>query len=301
MTRKLTALNSKGGVGKTCTMANLGGVLADMGARVLLFDADPQASLSKYYELEYEAPKGLVEVITEGFIGEDCISRTVRPRLHLIKCNDGDAELQHWLHTKADRRTRLQVALQAPIIEDNYDFVLIDTQGAIGNLQTAAAFAADRLLSPLPPDTLSIREFTTGTLKVLRKLGESESEPTAFLAPIQVVICKADVSKDGRELLQALHEEYAQSEELTFLEVQIPQAKAYKEAATRRLPVHEYNTIGGVRMPSGFEVMHRLAWTLYPELYGYFAGGKRADPNLVFGTAATPAGGEAEELGGAAA
>jgi chromosome partitioning related protein ParA len=300
MSRKLTALSSKGGVGKTTTLANLGGVLADIGARVLLLDADPQPSLSKYYPLEYEAPKGLVEVITEGYVDELCISRTTRRGLHLIKSNDGKAGLQFWLHGRPDQRTRLADALRSPVIDDNYDFIIIDTQGAIGPLQTAAAFAADTLLSPLPPDTPSIREFTTGTLKVLRELTESGEQPNEFLAPIKVVIAKADFSRDGKTLLNELRAEYAESDQVEFLDQMIPNAVAYREAYTRRIPVHEYNMVGGVRLPSGFEVMHRLAWALYPHLYGWFAGQKKGDPELVFGIT-SEANDDAAAMGGAAA
>jgi chromosome partitioning related protein ParA len=39
-----------------------------MGARTLLVDADPQPSLTKYFDLGYEAPQGLVEVITGGTV-----------------------------------------------------------------------------------------------------------------------------------------------------------------------------------------------------------------------------------------
>jgi chromosome partitioning related protein ParA len=48
---KFTITSTKGGVGKTTLTANLGALLADMGLRVLLVDADVQPSLSKYFPL----------------------------------------------------------------------------------------------------------------------------------------------------------------------------------------------------------------------------------------------------------
>lgn len=282
MARRVTALSSKGGVGKTTDLANLGAVLADMGARVLLCDADIQPALSKHYPLAYEAPKGIVEVITQGWIGEDCISHTVYPRLHLIKSNDGRAQLQHWLYGRPDQRTRLKSALAAPLIDDNYDFVLIDTQGAIGPVQTAAAFAADTLVSPLPPDSQSIREFASGTLQVLKNLEYSDNEPTTLLAPLHVLITKDRYTRNAKALLNAVRTEFGHSDQVHFLATVVPDAVAYNEAATLQVPVHAHNQIGGQRIPSAFEVMHRLAWELFPDLYGLFAGGVVGDPNQVF-------------------
>ncbi len=49
-------IGTKGGVGKTTLSANLGALLADMGLRVLLVDADVQVSLSKFYKLKCKNP-----------------------------------------------------------------------------------------------------------------------------------------------------------------------------------------------------------------------------------------------------
>ncbi|MGM9489533.1 ParA family protein [Ideonella sp. YS5] len=283
MIHTFAALNSKGGVGKTTFLANLGGLLADMGARTLLVDADPQPSLTKYFGLAYEAPQGLVEVVTQGVVTSACISGTSVPNLDLVRSNDGDANLQHWLHGRPDARSRLARALQNPYVLEHYDFVLIDTQGAIGPLQTAAAFAADTLVSPLPPDTPSVREFRSGTLRVLQRLEHDESEPRAQLAPIQAVICKFDCTRNARQLLSELRAEFDAGDRVTILDTVIPNAVAYKDAFTARRPVHQISRQGGSRFPSGYEVMHRLVWELQPNLYGHFAGRLTGDPEEVFG------------------
>ena len=61
--RVISVLSTKGGVGKTTTTANLGGLLADAGLRVLLVDLDSQPSLSSYYPLTLEAPGGVYELM----------------------------------------------------------------------------------------------------------------------------------------------------------------------------------------------------------------------------------------------
>jgi len=55
----VTVCSTKGGVGKTTLTANLGGLLADLGARVLLVDADVQPTLSSYFPVERRSPAGL--------------------------------------------------------------------------------------------------------------------------------------------------------------------------------------------------------------------------------------------------
>ena len=72
----ITIVATKGGVGKTTLDANLGALLADMGVRVLLIDADVQPSLTRYYPIRDRMEFGLTEIIKRGVIAPDCISKT---------------------------------------------------------------------------------------------------------------------------------------------------------------------------------------------------------------------------------
>ncbi len=106
-----TVVASKGGVGKTTVSANLGGLLRDLGYRVLLVDADVQPSLSQYFPLARQAPFGLTKMVTDGFLSPECIStvelpfddfRSLRetsraPALDIVLSDTREGKLQDWL------------------------------------------------------------------------------------------------------------------------------------------------------------------------------------------------------------
>ena len=75
-----TVVSTKGGVGKTTTTANLGALLADLGMRVLLVDADVQPSLSRYFPIAERAAFGLTELVKSGSLVPECISTLALPR-----------------------------------------------------------------------------------------------------------------------------------------------------------------------------------------------------------------------------
>ena len=58
---------------------------------------------------------------------------------------------------------------------------------------------------------------------------------------------------------------------VSVLETVVPYAKAYKEAATLRIPVHRHERKREGPMPSAWTVMHQLAWELIPSLQGVLA------------------------------
>jgi chromosome partitioning related protein ParA len=269
---KFTVTSTKGGVGKTTLTANLGALLADMGLRVLLIDADVQPSLSKYFPLAVAKPAaGLTEVIVRGAVSASCITATVYQNLDIVISDDPEGNLPHWLLNRIDRGFRLRFALQSPAVVDAYDCVLIDTQGAIGPLQDAAVLAADILVSPITPEILSAREFRDGTMELLDRL-EPGGALGASLGPMKAVIYRQDRSADARIIASGIREDFIKLKgRVAVLETVVPHAKAYKEAATLRVPVHRHERKRDGPTPSAYTVMHQLAWELIPSLEGVFA------------------------------
>jgi chromosome partitioning related protein ParA len=269
---KFTVTSTKGGVGKTTLTANLGALLADMGLRVLLIDADVQPSLSKYFPLATPKPTaGLTEVIVRGEVTEPCITATMYQNLDIVVSDDPEGNLPHWLLNRIDRGFRLRFALQSPVVSGAYDCVLIDTQGAVGPLQDAAVLAADILISPITPEILSAREFKDGTMELLDRL-EPGSALGATLGPMKAVIYRQDRTTDARIIASGIRDDFIKFKgRVSVLDTVVPHAKAYKEAATLRIPVHRHERKREGVTPSASTVMHRLAWELIPSLQGVLA------------------------------
>jgi ATPases involved in chromosome partitioning len=258
----VTVCSTKGGVGKTTLAANLGGLLADLGYRVLFIDADIQPTLSSYYRIIQRQPRGLTALLTEGSL--DNVICEVEHGLDLIYSDDPEGYLQNWILHTPDGRVRLKHML-AQI--DWYDFIIVDTQGAVGPLQDAAVLAADLLVSPIPPEILSAREFARGTLSMLERL-----RPMQFLGapigPLYGVVYRMDRANEAARIADELRREsFAPSRGgIRILDTVIPSTVAYREAATARQPVHMYEPRRRGPSSSARDTMFALARELFPHI-----------------------------------
>jgi chromosome partitioning related protein ParA len=131
--------------------------------------------------------------------------------------------------------------------------------------------AADILVSPITPEILSAREFKDGTMELLERL-EPGSALGATLGPVKAVIYRQDRTVDARLIASGIREDFARFKgRVSVLDTVVPHAKAYKEAATLRVPVHRHERRHAGVMPSASAVMHQLVWELIPSLRGVYA------------------------------
>lgn len=258
----VSVVSTKGGVGKTTVAANLGGLLADAGLRVLLLDLDSQPILSSYYSLSQKAQAGAYELIALNLtIPERIISRTAVVGLDLIFSNDDQGRLSTLLLHAPDGRLRLHNLLNE--LSLNYDLLLIDTQGARSVLLEMAI-----ALSPITPEMLAAREMRRGTLKLL-----SELEPFRHLGidppPLRLLLNQVNVNRvDTRMIIRSLRETFAEATNISVLDTVIPDRVAYLNAASLGLPVHRIDTRPSSkrrRSQSALEIMQALAIELFPE------------------------------------
>lgn len=269
MAIKLTVTSTKGGVGKTTVTANLGAYIADLGYRVLLIDADIQPTLSSYFPLAQHSEYGLTELITAGETGSTVSTTALEAEsggtLDVVLSNDPDGALQNWILHTPDGRVRLRHILSD--YDEIYDAILIDTQGAVGPLQDAAVLAADLLLSPIPPEILSAREFARGTVTMLERL-RPMAALGAPIGPLRGMLYRMDRTADARVIADELRREsYGPSRgQITVLDTAVPATVAYREAATHQIPVHRWETRRSGPTPAAAETMRALAAECLPHL-----------------------------------
>ena len=156
-----TVANQKGGVGKTTTTVALAGLLAERGQRVLCIDTDPHASLTYYFGFDSEElPASAYDVFVDGKdISREQVKQAILPseveNLHVMPATMALATLDRKLGTQGGMGLVLKRALG--LIEQDYDYVLIDVPPVLGVLMVNALACCQRVLIPTQTEFLALK------------------------------------------------------------------------------------------------------------------------------------------------
>ncbi len=155
MSKIISIVNQKGGVGKTTTAINLGAFLAELGNQVLLIDIDPQANATSgvginHQELDY----GIYEVLIDRKNIWDVIKKTIQKRYEVAPSTSALAGAGVELININNREFRLLNILSQ--VKNEYDFVIIDGPPSLGLLTINSLVAADEILIPIQSEYYSL-------------------------------------------------------------------------------------------------------------------------------------------------
>jgi chromosome partitioning protein len=159
--------NQKGGVAKTTTTLNLAAAFAERGFRVLCIDLDPQSNLTMSQGID---PDSLEVSMYDVLVHHTSIREVIRRREVDVACASIDlAGAEIAMSTQIGRERSLQKALKA--VEDDYDYVFIDTPPSLGLLTINALTAATKVIVPVQCEYLSMRGLVQlqNTLSMIRE------------------------------------------------------------------------------------------------------------------------------------
>jgi cellulose biosynthesis protein BcsQ len=159
----LATYNIKGGVGKTASAVNLAYLAALGGARTLVWDLDPQGAASYYFRVGPRDKVGARALVRGKHDLDGLIRSTDHEYLDLLPANISYRNLDLALD-ETKKPTRRISRLVEPLAVD-YQYLFLDCPPSLSLVSENVFNAADALLVPLIPTTLSllaleqVREF----------------------------------------------------------------------------------------------------------------------------------------------
>ena len=218
--------SNKGGVGKTAAAVNLSYLAALGGQRILLVDLDPQSSATFYFRVKPKLKKQARGLTGSAKAVDDSIKGTDYENLDLLPADFSHRNLDLIFNEAKNSRDRLRRVLR-PLRKD-YDLIFIDSPPTINILAENIFRAADYLLAPLVPTTLSIRTHE----QLQRFLAENRYKKSALHGFLSMV--------DGRKKLHREAEVEIRSRFDNVLHTAIPYLSLVEQMGVQREPVPAY-------------------------------------------------------------
>jgi chromosome partitioning protein len=221
--KTLALYSNKGGVGKTATTVNLSYLAAQSGYNTLVCDLDPQSSTTYYFRVKPKLKRRAKGLTKGGKPVDKSIKGTDYENLDLLPADFSHRKLDLVFNELKHSTRRLDRIVSSLL--DEYDLVILDCPPAINLLAENIFNAADIILVPLIPTTLSERAHK----QLISFFAKKHYDTTKIYAFISMV--------DGRK---KLHRELTQSLRLGLqgmLQSAIPFSSEVEKMGIQREPV----------------------------------------------------------------
>ncbi len=222
--------NQKGGVAKTTTTLNLAVAFKESGHDVLVVDLDPQGNLTMSQGIDPDkVEKSMYDVLVHHIPIKDVI---VSKEIDVAVSSIDLAGAEIAMSAQIGRERSLEKAFKA--VEDDYDFICIDTPPSLGLLTVNALTASDKVIVPVQCEYLSMRGLVQlqNTLEMIRE----NLNPRVVIEGILPTMLDSR-TVHAKEAVEILEENFG---ELVF-KSRIRKAIKFAEAPVRGASVLKYD------------------------------------------------------------
>ena len=221
----LGVYNIKGGVGKTATAVNIAHLAAASGLRTLIWDLDPQAAATFYLRVKPKVKHSKALLQAKQFDIDTVVKGSDFAKLDLLPADFSYRNMDLLLGENKKPALRLLKLLRP--MADRYDLVVLDCPPSISLVSENIFRAADALLLPTIPTTLSLR-----TMEQLLDFMEGHALKTPVYAFYSMV--------DRRKRLHQDVMAAPGDPRCTVLDTRIPYASEVERMGLERRPVTDY-------------------------------------------------------------
>ncbi len=158
MTKIISIINQKGGVGKTTTAINLGCSLAYNNEKILLIDLDPQGNASTGLGIDIDERKKTIYdlMIAKDQNVNEYVCKTSIKNLDLIPSNVDLSGFETEVAEDGKRAFSL-IDVIRPIVKTNqYNYILIDCPPSLSLLTIMALVGSNSVLVPLQTEFFAL-------------------------------------------------------------------------------------------------------------------------------------------------
>jgi chromosome partitioning protein len=244
MSRVLATYNIKGGVGKTSAAVNLAYLAARDGLRTLLWDLDPQGGSTYLFRIKPKVRGGADKLVRLKSDVDKLIKGTDHPGLDLLPADFSYRHMDLALDRFNKPTRRLSRVLEP--LGGEYDWVFLDCPPSISLVSESVFGAADVVLVPVVPATLSSRTMQQLDA-VLADARDGPGGGPRVLAFFSMV--------DGRKKLHREVMERLRSERDDVLEAAIPASVEVERMGVERDAIATFSPRG--RAAPAYEALWR--------------------------------------------
>lgn len=170
MTKIISVINQKGGVGKTTTTVSLAAFIGKKRKKVLMIDLDPQGNATSGLGVD----KGSIEnstydvMVNDVAISEAIVESSAK-NVDIVPTNINLAGAEVELVSAMSREQILKNALKE--VQDNYDYVFIDCPPSLGILTINALTASNGIIIPIQGEYYALEGLTQliDTVNIVKK------------------------------------------------------------------------------------------------------------------------------------